>query len=186
MPSATGFAAASAAAAAAAARGADDAKVQTLDGSSSSSRRTAGAAAGRANDSRGRTGRTSFEGSAGWGQGSADMYAEGLVRLRSFPLVDAPTSVASSSGSRRNSTEQLMASRTPAAADSPDKQQPTLHSALPVPSSALPTAATAAAPKGHEAAAVRSAQNEEVAAPEAAVPAATPQAEGTSGQHKAL
>lgn len=37
--------------------------------------------------------------------GGVDSYSEGLVRLRSFPLVDAPTSMASSSDSRHGSGE---------------------------------------------------------------------------------
>jgi hypothetical protein len=51
-----------------------------------------------------------------------------LVRLRSHPLADAPTSVASSGNSRRNSNEQ-------------QPQRPTVHAALPVGGASGPAAA---------------------------------------------
>jgi hypothetical protein len=68
-----------------------------------------------------------------------DGYAEGLVRLKSFPLADAPTSVTSSSNSRRNSAEWAAAQGTPAAAAAAaavSPKEPTVHAALPVPAAA--------------------------------------------------
>lgn len=86
-----------------------------------------------------------------------DSDVEGLVRLRSFPLMDAPTSIASSGNSRTNSAEQLAAAgggtasptaagpasgsahdaaaaaKSPRAVSPKTPAQPTVHGAMPVP-----------------------------------------------------